>query len=203
MKRYPILLVILWLVGAFVLAFPLRAAVEQLIVEPLAYLLWLLGILYRAIPEPFIWLFVLLGMFYVAVGSFYGKPRQDIRPNAKLTPARGQLETLARLISHKTPGVYFKWQIARTLAEIALDLQELREHARSRDLHFADGTQPEVQDYLEAGLNTSFADYPYLGGIPLLGWFRKSPKTPFDMGPESIVEYLESQLESKNDRRRP
>ncbi len=203
MKRGPVLLIILWLVGAFVLAFPLRSAVEQLIIAPLAYFLWMLGVLYRAIPQPLVWLVVLLVMFYVALGSFYGRPSQEIRPDTKPHPARGPLESLATLISQKTPGVYFKWQIARMLAEIALDLQELREHARSRSLNFADGTQPEVQKYLDAGLNTSFADYPYEGGIPLLGWFHKSPKTPFDMGPETVVAYLESQMESKNDSRRP
>jgi hypothetical protein len=202
MKRSPVLLVILWLVGAWVLAFPLRSAVERLVVEPLVYMLWMLGILYRAIPQPVVWLVVLLIMFYVALGSFYGKPRQGVGRIAKSPPTRGPLESLSLLLAQKTPGVYFKWQIGRTLGEIALDLQELREHARSRDLHFADETPPEVQRYLDAGLNTSFADYPYEGGLPILGWFHRAPKTPFDMGPESVVAYLESQMESQNDSRR-
>ncbi len=105
MKRGPVLLIILWLVGAFVLAFPLRSAVEQLIIAPLAYFLWMLGVLYRAIPQPLVWLVVLLVMFYVALGSFYGRPSQEIRPDTKPHPARGPLESLATLISQKTPGV--------------------------------------------------------------------------------------------------
>ncbi len=203
MKRRQVLLTALGLAGALLLAFLLRGFVQRVIITPFAYLFWALGILYRSIPQPVIWLVVLVVMLFVVLNVFFSRPQQAPRPRHMPEATIGAVETLARLLAHKKIGVYFKWQIARTLSEIALDLQELREHNRSRQLKFPLGTNQEVQKYLDAGLNTSFADYPIPGGFPIPARFRKTPVTPFDTDLESVLRYLETQLESEDDRKRP
>jgi hypothetical protein len=101
------------------------------------------------------------------------------------------------MLNRDSRGVYFKWQIARMLSEIALDLQELHTHSPSRALNFDDrSVSPEVCRYLDAGLNTSFAEYP------LSGPFRTRPETPFDLHLDPVLEYLESQMEMDDDRKR-
>jgi hypothetical protein len=203
MKIRPVVLIFLSVVGALILAFPLRGVVESEIVQPLAYLFWVLGILYRAVPQPYIWLVVLLVMFYVAAKSFYGKPRLKLPARGKTERYLGPVENMARLLAYKKTGVYFKWQVARTLSEIGLDLQELRQHVRSRELGFPADTPLEVQKYLTAGLKTSFADYPSSGGFLIPARFRTYPKTPFDIDLDPVVQYLEAQLESQDDRKHP
>jgi len=86
--------------------------------------------------------------------------------------------------------VYFKWQVARSLSEIALDLQALRTHFNSRTLNFnGSEVDPDVQRYLVAGLNSSFSDYP------MPGLFQSRPQTPFDLELDAVLNYLESQTE--------
>lgn len=203
MKARSVVFIVAGLAAALILTFPLRGFVERVIIEPLAYLFWMLGMLYRAVPQLFLWLLLMLGMLYVAVKSFYRQPRQAPPARRRVEQTLGPVENVARLLARKKTGVYFKWQLARTLSEIALDLQELSTHARSRDLRFPNGMQTEVRKYLDAGLKTSFADYASPGGSLLPERFRKPQKTPFDTDLEPVMQFLESQLESKDDRRRP
>jgi hypothetical protein len=192
------------LVAALLLAFPLRGLVEEIIVRPLAYLLWMLELLYRAVPQPVVWVAMLVVMLYLAANSFSRKTPDETLPQKKPERFLGPVENLTRLVVQKENGIYFKWQIARMLSEVALDLQELNEHSRHRELDFPAGLDPVVKKYLDAGLNTSFADYPVPGGLLLLpDRFRKLPPTPFDTDLEPVVSYLESQLENQDDRRRP
>jgi hypothetical protein len=192
----------LMLIAAFVMAFLLRDVVEQLVVRPAAYLFWSLGIFYRFIPQPVLWMLLVLAMLYLTLGSFAGKFRWPRRAQ-KAALARGPLDELARQIEHKNDGIYFKWQIARTLGEVALDLQELRQHIRRRKLDFDPGqVSDEVRNFLEAGLETSFSDYPMTGGLPLPGKSKAVPITPFDGDVSPVLDYLETQMENNDDRRR-
>jgi hypothetical protein len=200
-NRRSIFLIGLGLFSAFLLAFPLRVVVERVIIAPAAYFLWLLGTFYRFIPQEVVWILLLLGMFYVAVASFYAKPWEGDVPGKPLRLHFGPVENLARLVEHKTPGVYFKWQVARLIAETVIKVQTVREHSPSRDLKLQSGMPPEVRKYLEAGLNTSFADYPFDGNPLLPARFRKPPNTPFDIDLDAVVTHLESQLENNDDRK--
>jgi hypothetical protein len=202
-KRRQLLLIGAGLLSAFLLAFPLRGLVEGLIILPLSYLAWFLGVLYRALPQEVIWILLLLGMFYVAVSSFYAKTWENDTHGRPVRPHLGPVEDLARLVEHKTPGVYFKWQVARLLGELALKMQAVHEHRPDRTLKFPDGIRPEIRKYLEAGLNTSFADYPLQGSPLLPARFRTPPVTPFDIDLDTVVKHLEAQLENKDDRRHP
>lgn len=184
-------LIPLWVAAAGLLAFSLRETVMDLIIRPLLYLFWILNILYRAIPQVVLWV-VLLAVMLLFIISFFlqNLSLANLRPKPKLERF-GPVETLAQTIQHKSAGVYFKWQVARSLSEIGLGLQALRTHAETRSLDF-DGTEvdPAVRQYLEAGLNSSFADYP----VPNI--FQPKPKTPFDLELDGVLTYLESQTES-------
>lgn len=188
---------------ALVMAFLLRDVVEQLIIRPGAYLLWSLGLFYRFIPQPVLWLLLVLGMLYLTLGNFVGKFRWPRLRTPNVSPVRGPLNDLAMQIERKNTGIYFKWQIARTLGDIALDLQELRQHTRRRTLDFDEqSATPEVRRYLDAGLSTSFSDYPLPGRLPLPGKMKSTPLTPFDGDIGPVLDYLESQMENEDDRKR-
>ena len=211
--------VILVFLTALLLAFMLRDVVEQLILRPLAYLFWLSGIFYRFIPQPVVWLVLVLMMIYLALGSLLGRlviPEPGV---LRSNPIQGQVAELAMQIERKEGGIYFKWQIARILGRLALDIQELRQHIRRRTLELDEeralrtGTRPrltlQVRRYQEAGLNTSFSDYPLPSGLTLPGGFslpgsiRSNPATPFDGDIGPVIDYLESEMENDNALRRP
>jgi len=59
-----------------------------------------------------------------------------------------------------------------------------------------------VRAYLQAGLETSFSDYPMAGGLPLLGGFASVPPTPFDGDIDPVINYLEALMENEDDLKR-
>jgi hypothetical protein len=191
------------LLAAVVIAVLLRDVVEQVIIRPAAFLLWSLGVLYRIIPQPVLWLALVIVMLYLFLGSVVRKLEWPNFRKNKTRPAYGPVHELSEQIMHKDGGVYFKWQLARTLADIALDIQELRQHIRRRQLEFVNGAaNPDVRRYLEAGLNTSFSDYPMTGGLPVVGGFSSAPPTPFDGDISPVIDYLETLMENEDDLKR-
>lgn len=194
-------------VAALLIAFLLRDVVEQLIIRPLIFLAWWLGYLYRFLPQPVIWLLLVLFLIYLAVGRIAGQIELPEERPGKPRRVQGPVDELASQIERRHEGIYFKWQIARMLGQIALDLQELRLHIRSRRLEQG-SSSPQVYNFLDSGLNSSFADYPLPGSLPLtFSLFQKSKPepgrtTPFDGDINPVIDYLEAEMEKYDDRRR-
>ena len=215
MNRRKVQLVALAVSAALVIAIFLRDAVEQLIIRPAAYIFWMLGELYRFVPQPVLWFLLVLAMLYLTLESIARKfewPRPRIK---RQSSALGPVGEFASQIERKGGGIYLKWQVARTLGDIAMDLQSLRQPARRRKLDFDQGSaSADIYRYLDASINTSFSDYPLKGGyllfgrLPLPDWFpipdrfRRLPPTPFDIDIEPVIGYLESQMENDDDFRR-
>lgn len=205
----PISLMILGSLAALALAFMLRDVVEQLIVRPLAYLLWWLGLAYRYIPQLLIWSVLVLFLIYLSLGRLVdqlGPPRKKREVEARRF--NGNVLELARQIERRQGGIYFKWQISRMLGLIALDLQELRTHNRSRKLEPGGSNMPpQVRKTLEAGLNTSFADYPLRRRWSLAALLRgektqPAEVTPFDGDLGPVIDYFEAEMENYDGIRR-
>lgn len=204
MKRRQTRLVVLAVLTGLGIAIFLRDVVEQMIVRPAAYLLWWLGIFYRFIPQPVLWFLLVLFLLYLTWNGFAGNFKWPNWRNRKRVPLRGPVERLAAQIERQGGGIFFKWQIARSLGEIAAGLQELRQHVRVRQIDFDDDAAPaDVVRYLNAGLYTSFSDYPLSRGVPLPERFRTAQKTPFDIELDPVIDYLASQMENDDDFRRP
>ena len=123
---------ILAVVAALVIAVFLRDAVEMTIVRPVAYILWWLGIIYRFIPQPALWFLVVLAMLYLTLESIAGKFEMPFQKKEERRVTLGPVAELASQIERKSTGIYFKWQIARTLGDIAVDLQSLHQPERRR-----------------------------------------------------------------------
>ena len=181
------------IVIAALLAFPLRGVVNQLILVPLAYLLWFLKLVYLSMNQA-IWWFAAVFVVLLILGQSL---LPDLKPVKKLIPfakhERGNIETLALALDKSKKGIYFKWLIANRLGRLAYEILLQREHGKPRSV-FAPLTSegweaaPEVQEYLEKGLHGSFADYPNNSwanfGVP--------EKTPLDHDVVEVVEFLET-----------
>jgi len=191
MKRRRIALygAIVLLVG--VLAYSFAGTVREFIILPLAYYLWELGRFYRAIPQQLYWAALIVIVLYFVVITLY-----DISlgtdSGRRGRPHRGPVESLSQALEQRQRGIYFKWQIANMLAEVAMNILNYQERllpgrrlkGRVRKL------PPEVEKYLDAGIHTTFADYPTPSR------FRRTPTTPFDIDLELVVGYLEFELET-------
>ncbi len=180
-----------WLVfiGALIvetiIAFLLRDVVYRAIIVPLAYLFWVLRFYYSFIPQLFLWVLLLIALLVLMIWGLVPETRIARRNEEKRRLTHGQVETLAVWMTKAKYGNYFKWQIARRLGRIARGSREMS--GQGSRLASANDA---VEKYLDAGLNSSFADYPR----PKYPFQRPAP-TPLDLDPKKAVEYLESQTE--------
>jgi hypothetical protein len=173
------------------LAFFLRDVVYSLIMVPLAYLFWVVGLIYSLIPQILVWILLLIGLAVLVLYNFAPEGRVGRRRQQKPRRARGQVETLAVWFARTNKGNYFKWQIANRLGLIA---RGLRGTSAWQGRYLS--SSAEVEKYLDAGLTTSFVDYP----APKKRYQQSAP-TVLDLEPKDAVSYLESQMEMMRGRR--
>lgn len=178
---------------ALLLAFPLRDAVYDVVIVPAAYALWFLGLLYRSVHQSVWWGLALLLVLVILARSLRLTGRIRERVRLKTRPVIGQVENLSHWVKRTERGIYFKWLIANRLGKVAHEILLQRLGGRTRS-YFDPLTGPDwtpdssVQQYLEAGLKGSFADYPQKR------WsFSKPAPTPLDHDVKGVLEYLESQ----------
>ena len=167
-----------------------RKLIVGTLVRLAAYVVWSLNMVGSVIPQVVLWVVLLVLLLYIAVGSFYGKGYRDPKVQRKLEPSKGPVEARAKWIEERAHGTYFKWRLANLLGRVHQDIQKANQYEISRN----DPAVPlQVQEYLNAGLNTSFADYS------LPKFFQKRERTALDADLEQVVDYLEEQLEIKDE----
>jgi len=183
---------IFWI--AILLAFPLRDAVYELVVIPIAYMWWVLGIWYRSVHQSIWWVIALLTVLAILARSLRSTGRVGERVRLKSRPVIGQVESLTVWMKRTERGIYFKWLIANRLGKIAHEVLVQRMGGKKRsffDPLAGPDWEPDapIQQYLETGLKGSFADYPQGRRF-----FSKPVQTPLDHDVDEVIKYLESQL---------
>ncbi len=199
MTRFRYLLIAGALVASAALAFFLRDVIYGTVIVPLAYLFWLARSYYSAVPQLLLWTLLLVILFVTSAPNFVPELRSQARREGRRRRLQGQIEILAAWMIRARRGTYFKWQIANRLGRIERGFRGMSERrggrARPAAAHEGAGSRDEaVERYLQAGLNTSFADYPRPGR------FQHPVPTPLDLDPQEAIAYLESQMEQSRGR---
>jgi hypothetical protein len=176
--------------ASLLLALVVRDVARDVLITPVAYLLWEARTIYLAVPQLLKWFVLVLAVCVAVLWQLVPEVRRTDRGGEAVLPARGQVESLANWIARSRRGNYFKWQLANRLGRISRRLAEL---TGGRDGDHA--ATDEVRAYLDAGINRSFVDFPN-PRYP----FQHNPPTPLDIDPTSVVDYLESQTEVPRDR---
>ena len=184
---------------AALLAFPLRGIVNELIVVPIAYIFWLLGLLYISTHQVIWWIGILLVVLFILGKSLLPElkpPRKFVTPTRR---ERGKVESLATSLQKSNKGIYFKWLVANRLGRLAHDILVQRGNGKPRSV-FAPLTgegwepTPEMQRYLEKGLHGSFAEFPNTGNR----YFVPPSKTSLDHDVAEVIEFLEGKIENRH-----
>jgi len=183
------------MVIATLLAFPLRGAVHEAIIVPVAYLMWVLGLLYHSLSQAIWWVILAVLVLFILAKSLAPqlRPPGKVLPSSK--PALGQVQTLAGWLNKSGSGIYFKWLIANRLGKLAYQILLQRGNEKPRSV-FEPLTGPDwhpsadLQNYLQSGLHRSFADFPNPRKF-----FAPPPKTPLDLEINKAVDFLESQID--------
>lgn len=186
------------LVVAGLLAFPLREVVHRAVIVPLAYLLWLLKLLYLSLDQVLWWFAAAFILVIVLIHSLLPDFKPVRKEAARKRDERGKVELLATALQKTKKGIYFKWLVANRLGKLAYQILLQREHGKPRSV-FAPLTgegwdvEPPVQQYLEKGLHGSFAEFPNTHW----NYFRPPEKTPLDYDVREVVEFLETKIETR------
>jgi hypothetical protein len=189
-QRWLILMGVLIIAG--ILAFPLRETIYEIIVVPVAFVVWNLNLLYRSFSQGLWWWLIVLVVLFMLAFSLAPRPAFRKAAAVKRKPPVGQVEALAAWLQKAERGIYFKWLIANRLGKLAYQILLHRESGRPRSV-FAPllgiDWEPaqELQQYLETGLHGSFANFSY-GSQP----------TPLDFDIIEAVDFLEAQVENSH-----
>lgn len=189
-KNWKPLLSTTLLILVTILLFPVRRAVAGAVMSFAAYLVWSVNILGVVIPQQILWAFLLILILYIAIGSFYGKRYSEEKSTEKQSPVVGAVEAMAGYIKERHRGIYFKWQIAHLLGKIHETIQQSASRGTSSRIPLP---SDRVQAFLDAGVNTSYADYAPDGFV------IKNNSTPLDIELEQVVAYLEEQMEIRHE----
>ncbi len=179
-----------------ILAFPMRDAVYQIIVIPLAYIFWVLGLYYHSYSQAIVWaIFIAITLVFL-LGSLLGGDRREKDAKLPEISFEGPVEDLSILLSKARKGIYYRWRVANRLSKLARDLLAQREGLEPKDVqqnHLTgrDWSPPsDVDMYFQSGLFDSFSSFP----SPRWYLFKRADPTPLDLNVEEAVEYLEGQM---------
>ncbi|MFL7790702.1 MAG: hypothetical protein AB8I69_01060 [Anaerolineae bacterium] len=182
-----------------------RGAVREVVVEPLWDIIIGVQIFLSYIPQGLLWSLFLLAALYLAARSLTGR---ELPTRIRETEAQhpGQVGIWARRIRLLVKGDYSRWYFLQYIEKLVVNVladqkrltrREIRQRLKARELK----VPPEVQDCIQAemapGGSRRFSD------TILKFWQRMNPrsqKPSFDSDLESIVQFLEHQLEVTNDR---
>jgi hypothetical protein len=166
-----------------ILAFAARDLVYGMLVLPLSYAAWQLGILFRAVPQLVWWTAVVVTIAIVLGWQLVPEIRPAARSGVRSPPRIGDVEEVARWLRRSRRSTYFRWQLAHRLGRVSRKLMEL--NGRGAE----DGPpNARVGAYIAAGTKNSFVDFP-ASRLPL----ARPMVTPLDVDPGEVVDYLESQ----------
>jgi cell division protein FtsW (lipid II flippase) len=173
------------LIAAGLLALWLDDVIQAVVIVPAAYLLWLMGLALRSVSTWVYWGLLIAVVAIITLASLLGRWRPRRHTPEDRAPVPGAVEQMAGFVHNAHRGPYFRWLVARRLAEL---VGATRQHlGTGRDV-----APPEIQAYLDAGL-----DRPPIGRGRRRVFFR-APATPLDgVDLERVVEYLESQMEMR------
>jgi hypothetical protein len=165
-----------------VLAFAARDLVYGMLVLPLSYMAWQLGILFRAVPQLVWWTAVVVTIALVLGWQLVPEIKPAARGGVRSPTATGDVEVMARWLHRSHRSTYFRWQVAHRLGRVSRKLMELGERGWE-----AAPPNARVEAYIAAGVNNSFVDFPaprHLLARPMV--------TPLDLDPGEVVDYLEA-----------
>jgi hypothetical protein len=179
----PWLLIALALIAGL-LAYMARDLVQNVIVLPLAYLLWQLQGLMAGVAQLVQWVVLLALIALVLAWQLVPRlaPRNDRAPAAPIR--EGQVNATAVCLFRARKSNYFRWQLAHRLGRAAGQLGGLPAQSLPA------GHAPDrMARYLDAGLNHSFVDY----AAPRLS-IRRHVDGPLELDPQEVVRFLEVNL---------
>ncbi len=193
MKRRLIITIVLsLLLGLLVIVFR-QNWINELILVPLSFLLWIGELLYRSFDQQILWVSLLILLVIISWTSLKIR-RTNLRPShAEGERHPHRIERWSKRLKDLHRGTYMQWRLAQHIRNLVLDALAYqagltRKQIEERITQGAIDLPNEIQAYLLAarGFETSNA-------MSRRMLFTSVPQ-PLDLPPEEIAEFIESYL---------
>ncbi len=149
------------IVGAatLILAVVVRDFVREIVVEPVAYLGWIVWLLLTNLPHWIFWTLLLLAGLVIAASSLRRRPaRRQQQPAAK-SPVQGPVQRWSRLFTQAEQSASARQRLSRELGHVLWSAQHpdlpynSRQFAELSSAHTPDsGPDATMRAYFAAGL---------------------------------------------------
>ncbi len=202
----------LLLVGLFVLGLilviglglALQSVARTSIVMPLLYLAWLADLMFRSVPGWLWWAWFLIIALVIAGRSLRVRTRPEPSERRDFHFTTGAVRSWMGRIEASEHGEYFRWRLARDLAELALQLLAYRNRGevaprdRSQSIELLEAPAP-IAEYLRSGLTAPpWQPHDLRSRLAQLRHPTRNP-SPLSVEPATIARFLEGQLEKEHD----
>jgi hypothetical protein len=194
MQRYLPLAVVLLVTAVLVVS--LDNFLQEMIIQPLLYVLWFGGLVLSSLHQSVFWALLLLVALVLILRSLgRGQPPPVTVPE-KRYPSQGQVRRWMGLLERAENQRFARWNLAQSLRKLAQETlnPEERQGRGKRPVNFEQSLTPDIANYFNAKL-------PPAQSIPL--WQRLPikparssnpvPSHPLDLDPEVVVAFLEKE----------
>lgn len=171
----------------------LAGAVQNTVLQPVIKFFWLLKGYYGSIDQAILWLAVVAVVLLAAGLSLRGATLHLGVREAHKSKSLGEVAQLSYWIRRSKQSIYSRWYLARTLANLALELLRGRgaDVERGGLLRGPEWDPPgKIRAYLETAMQSTPATFA--GQLQSAG-VENDPEA------ETIVEYLETYAENFHD----
>ncbi|MFC2023251.1 hypothetical protein ACFLT5_00770 [Chloroflexota bacterium] len=161
-------------------------------------------VILASLPQLPMWLLFVVLILFLAAVSFLGPPTRRSMEHIPVPGRPGQVAVLSGRIRRVAEGEYYRWDLARHLSTLVLDVMahdrrttraDLQQRLRSDQFD----VPPEVLDYLRSGqapiYTLSMLPFAKLRRILTAGAWSE----PVDQDLEHVLHYMEGLVEVQHD----
>jgi hypothetical protein len=204
--RQRLLLIGLVLLLAIPLVLLLRDFTRDVLLAEVLFFVWTLRVILGSLPQLPIWLLFVILVFFIAAATLLGPRKPEPETPRIGEPCLGQVGFLATRLRRVAKGEYFRWDLARYVSGLVLDVlayrqrttvARLRHRLRAGDLD----VPPDIEAYLRTGQSPIYTLSASLASR-VKRLFSPETWTPsIERDIELAIHFMEDQLEAHHDYR--
>jgi hypothetical protein len=204
--RQRLLLIGLTLLLAIPLVLLLRDFTRDVLLAEVMLFVWSLRVILGSLPQLPIWLLFVILVFFISAVTLLGPRKPEPEPPQIAGPCPGQVGFLATRLRRVAKGEYFRWDLARYVSGLVLDVLayrqrtsavRLRQRLRVGDLD----VPPDIEAYLRVGQSPIYTLSANLASRVKRLFSPETWAPSIERDIEKAIHYMEDQLEAHDDYR--
>lgn len=193
MRRIFFLAIAAGLILGLIAVFLWNELIQELILVPMTYVVWLGGLLYRSFDQKIWWSTLLILVLILALTSLRLKPRVQWQKPRFKKEIPHRVELWRKRLEEADRGTYMKWRLAQHLSRLFVEAisyrsgltpKQIEQHIQKRTIDLPE----EMSAYLQAARG--------FGAASSMShrWNSARIPHPLEISPELILEFLEDYL---------